>query len=148
MKLLVLIILIGGLCVTLLSFVIGFNAEFIMSLLFGPEFVMANDILVIFSATILISFLGVMFGYPAFSVLNKIKVANYTVMIGALCHIVQLYILYSEGRVNALSVVSAVLITEFIVLTLRVVLFCYFFQKSNKHPQTKPTCSSNVVDHR
>ncbi|HCT3120673.1 TPA: oligosaccharide flippase family protein [Morganella morganii] len=109
------------------SVIIAAFAEYILVFLFGPEFRSATPILYVFIITVNISYIAVTFGYSAFSALNRNDIANKSVMYGALIHIVMLTILMANN-ISALKVAITVLLTETIVMSIRV----YFFIKLRK----------------
>ncbi|MGF1740558.1 oligosaccharide flippase family protein [Vibrio profundum] len=101
---------------------IHFSSD-ILSFIFGPEFAKADRILDLFLACTVIVFIAVNFGYPAFASINKVRVANITVMFGAIVQCLSLLFLYFTDSISALSVTVAVLITESVVMSLRLILF-------------------------
>ena len=97
----------------------------LLGFIFGDEFSQSGNILRLFLIATVVNFVSVNFGYPAFAGLNKVYIANYTVVVGAVMQVVFLYLLYINNNISALTVLLSVLITEFIVMALR----CYFYFK-------------------
>ncbi|MEZ9539110.1 oligosaccharide flippase family protein [Shewanella sp. 10N.286.51.B8] len=130
-KLLFKIIAYIGLPLAIICCLIGFWAEDIMALIFGYDFKNAGDILQIFLFITVINFVSVNFGYPAFAGLDKVNVANYTVMLGALIQAICLLVLFFLDRVSAITVVSSVLISELFIMSSRVALYKYYCRLKN-----------------
>ncbi|EEY5800625.1 O100 family O-antigen flippase, partial [Escherichia coli] len=86
-------------------------------------------ILKIFLICLIINFIGVSYGYPAFAIINRIDVANKTVYMGGLFQISSLLYLYVNDIISANSVAISVLMTETFVMCLRI-LFYYIFSKN------------------
>lgn len=108
-------------------------AESILGLLFGDEYRAAAPILLVFLCTTVVNYLGVTFGYSAFSALGKIEVANISVIVGALFHSLILSITYLYFEVDAYSVALAVLLTESLVMLARVGCFFYIKKSLPRH---------------
>ena len=102
---------------------VGYWAEDLLTLLFGAEFAEAKLVLQLFLTVTIVNFICVMFGYPAFGTLDKIHLANYTVYVGAAVQLIILYFLYLTNGISAISVVASVLITETVVMLLRMTLY-------------------------
>lgn len=98
-------------------------ADWIIGFILGDEFVVAKEVFVIFMCIVPISFVSMNFGYPAFALLNRVKLVNITVIVGSLFHLCSLSILGYLGYINAINVVLAILVTEILILLLRVSLF-------------------------
>jgi O-antigen/teichoic acid export membrane protein len=107
-------------------FVVGIWANEIMSLIFGDEFSQSGNILQLFLIATVVNFIAVNFGFPAFAGLGKVHIANYTVMLGAVVQLICLLVLYILNSISAFTVVSSVLLTETIVMLLRVFLYRYY----------------------
>ncbi|MCG3825608.1 oligosaccharide flippase family protein [Photobacterium damselae] len=101
-------------------------SDWILTLILGPEFIAASNVFMIFMLIVPISFLSVNFGYPAFALIDKVKIANVTVIIGSVLHIIGLAILAYLGMINALHVALILLVTEIMILSLRIGLFCKY----------------------
>lgn len=68
---------------------------------------------------IVISLPTYLFGYPILGSLGKIKIANTSVIVGALFHILGLFVLYLCGILNFISVPILTFVTEIIVFVIR-----------------------------
>jgi PST family polysaccharide transporter len=118
---------------TIVCFSVGFWADEIMVLIFGDEFIGAGEILQLFLIITIINFLSVNFGYPAFAGIGKVHIANYTVVLGAVIHLILLFSLYVSDGFTALNVVKAVLVTESIVMVLRLTYFKINYKNGKKN---------------
>lgn len=103
----------------------------IISLIYGDAFITAASILKIFLICSVVSFVSMNFGYPAFSAINRVNVANATVMAGGFLQLNSLVVLALAGRLNSLTVAGSILLTEIIVLFLRLSLFFCLLRKNN-----------------
>ncbi|MBU2933891.1 oligosaccharide flippase family protein [Vibrio cyclitrophicus] len=129
-KILYIAMLIAGLpMVTILS--LGFYySEELLILLFGADFADANEVLQFFLLTSLVTFFSVNLGYPAFATLNRVDIPNLSVMFGAFIQISQVFFLYLIKDVNALSIAQSILITEVVVLSIRLFFYIKLVCKS------------------
>lgn len=108
---------------------IGFIfAEPIIEFIFGSEFGQSSNILKIFIVTGYIAFLSICFGYPAFSAVKRVDLANKSVIISGCCQIGFLSILLVLGEVNITNVAYSIMLTEGLTLTIR---FVWFIQQLN-----------------
>jgi len=101
-------------------------SEWIITLILGSEFVIAKNVFMTFMCIVPLSYLSMNFGYPAFALINKVKIANLTVIIGSICHIGGLCLIGWLGHIDAHNVALLLLFTECIILTLRISLFLKF----------------------
>lgn len=111
------VVLIIG-CLVLSKFV-----EPLLLLLFGVEYTTAAPVLLLFLCTTVINYLSVTFGYSAFSALDRVEIANLTVIAGALIHGLNMAIIYTYFEISAFSVALAVLLTESFVMLTRILIF-------------------------
>mgnify|MGYP000689963949 CR=1 FL=1 len=125
--------------IALLPLLIGvsfciFYSESIIVFIFGNEFSEGADILKVFLVCSVINFIGVNLGYPAFSSINKISFANKSVILGGTGHLICLLYLYWNDSLTALNIVFCVLLTEIVVLSLRLCgLYYYTYIKKCKN---------------
>lgn len=101
----------------------------ILSLFFGEDFYFGGNIFKVFIITVGITFLSSMFGYPAFTLLDKVKYANYTIIVASVFQIAFLLILWFSDKVDGFNVAISVLITQSIILISRVILFIILKRK-------------------
>lgn len=109
---------------------VSFFTEDILLLFYGEEFAIVSDVLKVFLVTIVVNYICVNFGYPAFAAIDKVEFANLTVLIGSVTHILLISVLFFCHKIDALNMALAVLTTEFCVMLFRFVLFCKL--KKNK----------------
>lgn len=95
-------------------------AEPFCVLLFGKDFVGSAPYLRFLLPIVAISLPNYIFGFPVLSPLGLAKYANVSVIIGAICHLLQLSILYFTGALTVKTICIATCITEFIILSIRV----------------------------
>lgn len=126
LKLLFNVILALILPVSLSIYIIGLFADEIMVLIFGESFRVAGEFLRLFLILLNVTFFSVFFGYPAFSAIKKVHIANYTVIIGALWHLLSLVALYFMNQITAKNLIYAIILTEFLVLVIRFGLLMWF----------------------
>jgi O-antigen/teichoic acid export membrane protein len=102
------------------SFIVAMVSEDLISLVFGESYNAAGPTLNIFLVTIVINFISVLFGYPAFGALGRPDFANKTVIFGAACHIVALILCITLFQLDSLTTAYITLGTEIIIMSLRV----------------------------
>lgn len=102
--------------------IIGIFACPLCSLVFGEEYYDAGIILRYMLPLLIIVFPSYLFGFPSLSPLGLAKYANITTIIGAICQIIMLGVLYIAGILNVYTVCIATIITELVVLTSRVAI--------------------------
>ena len=120
------IIILVGIPLGIFCVLLGFWGSEIMDLIFGDGFSNGGPILQVFLIITLINFVGVNLGFPAFASIDKIHIANYTVVLGALMHIIFLGFLYFSNNVSGINVVIAVLITELSIMSVRFYMFQHY----------------------
>ena len=104
-----------------------YYAEFIITFIFGAEFSAAAELLQIFLLTLLVTFVGINFGYPAFASIGRVDIANKTVIFAAVLQLSSILMLYIMNSITAKNVCLSVLIIEFLVMLLRV--YFYFLKR-------------------
>ncbi len=109
-----------------------FFAEEILTLFFGSSFSKAKNVFQVFMCILPIGFVSMNFGYPAFALLNKIQIANKTVIVGAVFHLLGLAILYAYNQINSMNVVCLLFFTESLICISRVVLFFVIKKSMNE----------------
>lgn len=102
-----------------------YYAEFIITLIFGAEFSAAAELLQIFLLTLLVTFVGINFGYPAFASIGRVDIANKTVIFAAATQLVSILMLYIFDAITAKNVCISVLVVEILVMSLRFFSFSY-----------------------
>ncbi|UFS69768.1 oligosaccharide flippase family protein [Geomonas sp. RF6] len=102
------------------------SAARVIRIVSGHSIVESTLVLQILLAASLFVVPSIMLGYPFLAALGHKRIANYSVILGALLHIIVLSILAVLGKMTVTSVAAMVLITELIVLSIR----SYGVQKS------------------
>ncbi|MGL5948598.1 MAG: oligosaccharide flippase family protein [Aeromonas sp.] len=102
----------------------------ILSWFFGPAYAAAGPLLQIFFITLIVNFISVNFGYPAFASLGRVDVANKSVLVAAVLQAISLLWLYLSAQLSALSICWSVLAVESVVMLLRVGSFIYLSRRA------------------
>ncbi|WP_240699921.1 MULTISPECIES: oligosaccharide flippase family protein [unclassified Vibrio] len=102
-----------------------YYSEEVLKIVFGDGYIDGSDILRVFLIISVVNFLSVNFGYPAFSIKNRIDIANKSVIIGAFIQMLILPILYYYGYFSEINLVLSVLAVESVVLSYRLI---YYFK--------------------
>ncbi|WP_272660880.1 oligosaccharide flippase family protein [Providencia sp. PROV150] len=109
----------------------------IITIFYGDSFYEAYPVLNIFIICTLINFIGVNFGYPAFAVFNRLDIPNKTTIVGFFVQIFSLLYLFRTDNISAYTVACSVLLTETIVMIIRVCLYLMIVKKEKKQPNVK-----------
>jgi PST family polysaccharide transporter len=88
----------------------------------GSGWSAATDVLYVFAAAIVFNVFLVMSGYPLSSILGTMRIANVSVVYGALFYIVCVGSLIATGHVTALAFAWALFLTELSVLAYRAIV--------------------------
>ncbi|SDD72010.1 polysaccharide transporter, PST family [Pricia antarctica] len=102
---------------TIVAIGVFFLSNWIVLLIFGPDFSDSANLLRIFCVLALLFVPAVMIGYPFLGALGKEKYANYSVVFASVLHVVLLGVLYKYLTVN--RIVYLLLFTQTIVLVIR-----------------------------
>ncbi len=107
---------------------ISFWLDSILQLIYGDEFSDATSVMAVFLVILIVNYFGSVFGYPVFGALGDNSFANYSVMLGAIFHIIIIGLLYATSNVTAISVAYATLVTESVVMFIRVYKIHYLYK--------------------
>ncbi|MFQ1944213.1 oligosaccharide flippase family protein [Aeromonas veronii] len=107
-----------------------YYSETIITIIFGPEFRSATELLQIFLITLVVNFIGVNFGYPAFASIGRVDIANNSVIFAAVLQLLSISILYINDVITAKNICISVLAVELIVALIRVIFFVFMSKKS------------------
>lgn len=102
------------------SFFVSYYGTYLITLVFGPTYLAAKPILDVFMLVLVINYISVNFGYPACAAIDRPDIANRTVIIGSVLHGTLLLCLLFSKKLTAYSVVCSILITETVIMILRV----------------------------
>ncbi|AVL73311.1 oligosaccharide flippase family protein [Providencia rettgeri] len=106
----------------------------ILGLIFGEEFSDSYIILNVFMIAIIISVLGMLFGYPALIPLNKTKVANFSVLYAGFLQLGIILVAYFLNiKFTALFIACSYLSCEIFVLLLRYIVFHNAYKNIKTH---------------
>ncbi|MFQ0834062.1 oligosaccharide flippase family protein [Citrobacter gillenii] len=124
-------VIISGVLLSILCYISSFFVYDLLNIFYGGKFNDSASVLNIFLFTTVVAYFSVNFGYPMFALIDKINYVNYTVIIGAIFHIVGLSILTLFGKLTAYNLASLVLFVELSVLISRTA-FYYMLQQKEK----------------
>ncbi len=94
-------------------------AENIIILFYGNEMIKSVELLRIFAITLSFLVPSILLGYPFLAALGHSKQANNSVIIGSCMHVLGIIILILLSKVNIYNLCIMVLITEFLVFSIR-----------------------------
>lgn len=107
------------------------NADSLIIFLFGDEFAAAAETLAILTVALCVNFLSVCLGYPAFAAINRVDVANKTVVGGAMFFVALGFVLNYFFKINQIVVANMVLCTEAIILSSRIICLVWINKTNN-----------------
>ncbi|MCX2589068.1 MULTISPECIES: oligosaccharide flippase family protein [Proteus] len=115
---------------TLIGAFIGFfYGKDIIYLIYGNNLIDAYPILCIFMITIVISIIGIQFGYPALIPINKTKIANYSVIIAGIIQLLGIITLHLLNiDINAKNITILYLASD---STMTLIRFMTFIKNRN-----------------
>jgi PST family polysaccharide transporter len=123
-------------CVTLAlafgSFIVAVVSEDLLALVFGESYKAAGPTFNVFLVTVVINFISVLFGYPAFGALGRPDFANKTVILGAGCHLVALTLCITFFQLDSITTAYITLGTELIIMSVRVAKLLELKKKERK----------------
>lgn len=100
--------------------IVGIFACPLCSLIFGEKYYDAGIILRFMLPLLIIVFPSYLLGFPSLSPLGLAKYANITVIMGAICQIIMIALLFVFDILNVYTVCIATIITELVVLISRI----------------------------
>lgn len=100
---------------------------------FGSEYYEAGGILRALIALVPISLASYLFGFPALTPLGKARIANTSVMIGAVVQTILIAAMLALGWFSVLGVCYATVVTELVELLVRVVAFAMGVRRLKKN---------------
>lgn len=105
------------------SIIVWINAEFIVCTFYGDNFLEAAKVFKIFIIIFNITFISIIMGYPAYSSINRLDIANKSVIWGGMVQLIILIAIIKLKKVNGINIATGVLVAEVFVMIYRVVLF-------------------------
>ncbi|MCX9109974.1 oligosaccharide flippase family protein [Providencia rettgeri] len=115
--------------IILTPFLIGFitiiysYSNEIIILFYGNEYAQSSNVLKVFLITTVVNFISVNFGYPAFSIINRLDIANKSVIYAGILQAFILFCLYLNSGITAINVAISILIVESFVMLVRIFYF-------------------------
>ncbi|TWG93964.1 O-antigen/teichoic acid export membrane protein [Nocardioides sp. J9] len=94
----------------------------LLELVYGPEYRSSFSVLMVFMVTFVVATPSMLIGYPGLGAVDKLSIANGSAVFGLAVHVVAILGLWVADSLTALHVAFAVLITELVVLVIR--LWC------------------------
>lgn len=129
LRLLVKIVVFASIPYFIGCFIASFWTLEIVTLIFGGEFAASAELLKLFIALMCITFVSVTIGYPGFAAVRKVQWANYSVIFGAIFHFCGMIYLLIFNMITPQNVLILVIVTESIILIIRVLLLIFFRRK-------------------
>lgn len=114
------------------SLIVALASENLITIVFGESYNAASPTFNVFLVTIVINFISVLFGYPAFGALGRPDFANKSVIFGACCHLTALIICITLFQLDSLTTAYITLGTELIIMSLRVAKLLELKKKERK----------------
>lgn len=112
-------------------FVFVFSKD-ILNLVFGLDYIAATNVLKCFVVCLVVSFLSVMLGYPAFSLFNRLDLANKSVIFSSFIQVFIIAILVYKADLSAFNISLSVLLAESVTLLVRILLLISLFMSNKK----------------
>ncbi|AZE62676.1 MULTISPECIES: oligosaccharide flippase family protein [Pseudomonas fluorescens group] len=129
------IVTVMGVLMALGCLALALFAQPLLVELFGEAYRSAEQLLLVFLLISVVNYFAVTFGYSAFSALGRVSFANVSVMLGAAFYTVVLAAQYLFFSLDAYGIAVAILLTELVVMCLRVGAFFYFKRTLEVAPQ-------------
>ncbi|ELE4479925.1 oligosaccharide flippase family protein [Salmonella enterica] len=101
----------------------------IISLIFGSRYIDAYNYLNMFLILIPVNILSMLWGYPAFSIIDKPNIPNITVIVSSIIYFFILSMLYLSKSITVINILGGVIFVDCFTLTLRVCLFTAKYKK-------------------
>ena len=102
------------------SFFLFVYAKFFIILLSGDEFINSIGIFKLMIPLVIIALPTYLLGFPVLGAMGFANKANKTVIIGSIFHLLGLIVLFVIGMITINSIIILTIITEFIILKLRI----------------------------
>jgi PST family polysaccharide transporter len=103
-----------------ISIILFLYAKPIITLICGEQYVDAMPIFRAMLPLLAVSLPIYLFGYPVLGALKRIEMANNSVIIASIFHIIGLFVLFFMGRLNFILVTLLTFCTECVVFTIRI----------------------------
>lgn len=103
--------------------ILYFISDFVIELMCGPEYFESVNLFRKMIPLIALTLPSYLYGFPMLGAIEKNNKANLTVIIGAIFHIIGLFIFFVTKTMNFINVIYLTIMTELIILVLRIVFF-------------------------
>jgi len=101
----------------------------IITLFYGEAFISASELLRVFLIISIINFFSTNFGYPLYSVINRLDVVNRTTILGVSIYVLIMLFLLATKSISPINITFSILFVEVFIALSRVIIFIYI-QKS------------------
>ncbi|EOX4123087.1 TPA: oligosaccharide flippase family protein [Vibrio cholerae] len=114
------------------------NAEWIVIFLFGEKYIETESVLIFLMISSIVTYISVSFGYPAYSIFNRLDFVNVTTYVGTFLYFLFLvHFFVFDFEINALLMSKIVLLTELLVMLIRLVMFFYLYLNKESYNNEK-----------
>ncbi|EPO5266054.1 oligosaccharide flippase family protein [Providencia rettgeri] len=97
--------------------------------IFGNEYVSSSNYFNLMLILVPINITSILFGYTAFSIVDRPHITNYTVIISSIVYILSFFILYFFNRITINNIIYMVIFIDSITLLLRLFLFFRLYSR-------------------
>ncbi|EMI7479003.1 oligosaccharide flippase family protein [Morganella morganii] len=101
----------------------------IIPFIFGSKYYEAHSIFNYFLILVPINIVSILYGYSAFSIINKPFIANYTVIFSSIVYILAIFILIICNLLTVTNILYSIIFIDTITLLLRISIFLYFYKR-------------------
>ena len=112
-----------------ICFIVYKYSYIIIPFIFGKQYFDAHLIFNYFLILVPINIISILYGYSAFSIINKPFIANYTVIFSSVIYIVAIFILIVLNLLTIKNVLYSIIFIDTITLLLRISIFLYFYKR-------------------
>lgn len=116
--------ILSGLCI--------YFSDNIIIIIYGKDFLEASRILKVFIFISILSFISINLGYPLYSTINRLDIVNKSVVIGGFLQLIFVLLLYITHNITAYNISLSILVTEIVILQLRLIPFYFIIRKNHK----------------
>lgn len=131
--------------ITIASILVFFFSDKILIMIFGHDYIAAANVLQCFYICLIVSFISIMLGYPAFSLFNRLDLANKSVIFSSIIQVFIVATLIYFEALSAINIALSVLLAESITLLVRVSLLVYLYVSRERNDEKNNTIHQNVT---
>ncbi|AWR59996.1 TPA: oligosaccharide flippase family protein [Proteus mirabilis] len=132
LKLLIIITLFLFFTSSIFCIIISNFTDIIIPTIFGSKY---NDSVQYFNLMLYlvpINIISILFGYTAFSIIDKTNITNYTVIISAIIYIISLLILYFTKQFSIKNLIYMIILIDSITLFFRLTIFSFLYSRKKQ----------------